>query len=369
LSFADISRSLSNKYNYILQNFSDNYFMNRETEGDYLKKLNEIYDWYKYFPVLYSRKFISDYIDRISQIKKIPENILSEIQHGFYNLVWQDKYTDWSLAAENATRIHFPDTAIFSSLHKQEIEQQVFEGIASEKYDLIFREHVSETAFRSLEKIIREKYYKKALLQQTYALYYPQKYSYMLKGTMEYYDSVIKATLIYDGNLQPATQFAIALKYKTQLHLRSTLCDTLVKHAMYLEKQRDSIFFRDPFAIIDFAEYETKYLKPLLTEQQYNGVLLQRNRTYAAANAQTDWQEMVERGLDRGFEKEETIRQITDYYIVKNDAWCRYANDKIKLWANLYAIDQEKPKALKVLDPVRWSGSTQKVNNNLQLQW
>jgi len=368
-TFEDIKKSLVNKYNYLLQSFSDNYLMNNEGSIDYVKKLGGIYDWYKYFPIFYSKKYIDDYSEKIRKIKSIPDSTLANIQHSFYNLVWQNKYNDWSLAAQNATRRHLPDTSIFSSLHRLEIEQEVAEASAIEKYNYIFRDHASEDAFKDLEKLIKEKHYKRAVLQRTYALYHPQYFKDQLRETTHHYDSVIKANLILDGSLLPTTQFAIALKFKKDLKLRPSLCDTLLQHAMYLEKQRDSILFIDPFATIDFGEYETKYLTQLLTEKEYTTVLFQKNRTYAAANAQTDWQEMVVRGLDRGFLKEEAIRQMTEFYVVKNEAWCRYANDKIRLWANLYALDQIKPKALKVLDPIRWSGSTEKSTNNLQLQW
>lgn len=369
LTLQDLRKSLSNKYNYILQHFSDNYLMNKAVANEQLQRLEGVYDHYKYYPVFYSRKFIGEFTTRISKIKSIPDNVLTAIEHDFYNLVWQNKHTDWSFAALHVTRKHFPDTAIIASLLKQEITQKAFEGTANEGYNLVYREHVSETAYKKIEKLVKEKSYKNCLLQYTYAVQYPQQFATLLKANNAYYDSVIKSSLIYDGSLLPTTQFAIALKYKNDLKLTSGLCDTLVHHAMVLEKQRDSIVFRDPFAIIDFTEYETLHLSRLLTEDQYNTLLFHKNRTYAEANAATDWKEMVVRGLDKGFIRDEAITQITEYYIMKNAAWCRYANDKIKLWANLYSLDQIKPKALKVLDPIRWSGSTEQSTNNLQLQW
>jgi len=369
LTFNDIRNSLSNKYNNILQNISDNYFVNHQAAIDRVKKLSEVYDEYKYFPLLYAGKYIDGYIEKISSIKKIPDHYLAEIKHSFYDMIWKDKYADWSLAAENSTRLHVPDTALFSSLYRPRYEQEAAAAFVTERYDIIFREHVSEEAFKDLEKLIKEKHYTEAVLRDTYSRYYPQRYNQASLANMKYYDSLIKATMIYDGSLQPATQFAIALKIKDQLGLQSGLCDTLVRHAMYLEKERDSIFLIDPFASIDFGEYESRHLSKLLTEDQYNAVLVQKNRTYAAATALTDWQEMVLRGVDRGFIKDQTIKQITDYYIVKNGAWYRYADDKIRLWANLHALDEIKPKALKVLDPMRWSGATEKTTNNQQLQW
>jgi hypothetical protein len=365
----EIKKSLINKYNYLLQSFSDNYIMNQQMAIDYVKKLGSIYDGYKYFPLVYSKKYIADYIGTIKKIKKIPDSAIAKIEHSFYNFIGEDKYTSWSHAAENATRKHMPDTIIFSALHNKEFEQQATEAAITERHSMIFTNHISAAAFEPLTQLIKKKSYVKIVLQNTYASYYPQQYNLLLRQNMKYYDSLAEAILMRDGSLQPTTQFAIALKLKTQLQLRPTLCDTLVQHAMYLATLRDSILLNDPFATIDFGNYEATYLTPLLTEEQYSSVLFQRNRTYARNNALTDWEEMIVRGLDNGFFKDETVKQMTDYYIIKNSAWCRYANDKVKLWANLYTIDQTKPKALKVLDPVRWSGATKKVNNNLQLKW
>jgi hypothetical protein len=369
LTLLDLRRSLANKYSYLLQNFSDNYLFNKEGAVASAKKLHELYDTYKYFPMFYSRKYIAQHTARIKAIRDVPEATLAAIEHSFYELIWKDKHTDWSLAARNATSLKLPDTALFSVLYRQEIQQEALEGLASERYYLIFREHVSQEAFDSVSKLVKEKFEKKVLIRQTYAAYHQHLHDWTLRETMKRYDSTIEARLVYDGSIQPTTQFAIALKYKQQLGLKPEQCDVLIKHAMHLWKQRDSIFFKDPFASIDFNEYETTYLTQILTEKQYNTVLFHKNRTYASANAAADWQEMVVRGLDRGFLKDEAITQMTDYFIAKNNAWCRYANDKVKLWANLRALEDTKPKALKVLDPVRWSGATEKAKNNLQLQW
>lgn len=369
LTFNEIRHSLSNKYNYILQNFSDNYFLNHQAAIDRVRKLSEVYDEYKYFPMLYSAKYINGYLEKISTIKKIPEKSMAEIQHTFYDMVWKDNYADWSLAAKNSARLHYPDTALFSALYGPEYTQEAAAAFATERYDMIFKDHVSEEAFHHLEKLIEAKYYTEAVARDTYDQFYPQRYNQASMANMKYYDSLITATMIYDGSLQPTSQFAIALKIKDQLDLRPGLCDTLVHHAMYLEKKRDSIFLIDPFASIDFGDYETKYLSKLLTEDQYNAVLVQKNRTYAAANALADWREMVSRGIDRGFLKDQTVKELTAFYIAKNSAWCRYADDKIRQWANLRALDDIKPKALKVLDPLRWSGATEKTTNNQQLQW
>lgn len=87
------------------------------------------------------------------------------------------------------------------------------------------------------------------------------------------------------------------------------------------------------------------------------------------ADAQSDWSEMELRGITGGFNKEETIDQLYGYYLKKNNTWKRFANDKIKQWAAMKALGDSKPEALKLLDPIRWNGSTDKAPNNLKLKW
>jgi hypothetical protein len=105
-TFNELKKSIANKYNYIFQRFSDNYFMNQQVAKDYLDKLEGVYDLYKYFPLIYSGKFIKGYIEKLASIKEIPAQKLADIEHSFYNMLWLDKYADWNLAAENATRKH-----------------------------------------------------------------------------------------------------------------------------------------------------------------------------------------------------------------------------------------------------------------------
>jgi hypothetical protein len=138
---------------------------------------------------------------------------------------------------------------------------------------------------------------------------------------------------------------------------------------MYLDARIDSIRTADPDAHIDFGAYQSAHLSQWLSDDQYNLLLSYKNRPLAIADANSDWNEMELRGLTTGLNKEDVLRQISAFYILKDNAWNRLAYDKIAQWATQRAISDSKPECLKILDPLRWNGDTTKTTNTLKLQW
>ncbi len=335
----------------------------------FAKTTARVLDMYQFFPGLYSGKYINDYLDRLSSIKALPDTTLQHIRNFFVATINKDKYADWGRAANNAAQYFLQDTAIFSKLFHSDFEKQAYELTAADSYNLIYMEGVSANAYDSVYHLVKEKNYRKAVLQYTYAWYHFHTFDSLVRQTNRYYDSAIKASLLLDGSLQPVNQFAMALKYKNLLKLDPSLTDSLLYYALYLSRQRDSILQITPYADVDFSPFESEHLSRLLTDEQYTKLLVYKNRYQAYTDAQSDWAEMELRGLSGGFDKHQVINQITDYYVIKYSIWNRLAFDKIRQWANIWSIQENKPEALKVLDPVRWNGSTVKTNNNLKLQW
>lgn len=344
-------------------------FSDKAKSNALIKAQNKKENLYNIYPALYDKKYIDDYLKKIEAITKIPDTSLQNIKASFHASISADKYLDWGKAINNAVQKYFPDTAIFSALYHSQFKKEAFELSAADYYNLINEYRVSPNAISGVFDLIKEKNYKKAVLQYTYAMYHPALFDRLVRLTTQYYDSTIKVALLLDGYMLPASQFAVALKYKNILNLRTSLIDTLLQCAIYLSKKRDSILNKDPFAVTDFGDYEAERLTNLLTEDQYTTVLSFKNRSLARHDAESDWAEMELRGITAGFDKEKTIAEITNYYIAKYNAWNRLANDKISQWAAIKVIGDNKPKALKILDPLRWGGSTQKNNNNLNLKW
>ena len=61
--------------------------------------------------------------------------------------------------------------------------------------------------------------------------------------------------------------------------------------------------------------------------------------------------------------------QLTTFYTARYSAWNRFAHDKNTQMANIRAIDDNKPQALRVLEDARWNAQPVKANNTLKLLW
>jgi hypothetical protein len=364
----NIRNSLKDKYGFIYQQYLSAAIDKQQAEVA-IRRTSRVYDSYNFYAVLYPKRFAGDYIEKVTRIRKMPDSTVQHIKQFFYNSIRSDKYEDWEQLINNATQYYFPDTALFSALYAPQFEKQAYELTAADDYNLIFLHKITRTAYDSVYGLIKEKNYKKAVLQYTYSQYHHAVFDSLTRLTTRYYDSTVEASLIRDGSLLPTTQFAMALKYKDLLQLRPGLVDTLVQEAMYLARQRDSILSIDRYAMIDFGAYEAERLNELLTEDQYNLLLTTKNRYKALVDAQADWVEMEQRGISGEFNKEETIREIADFYLLKYNTWNKLANDKLKQWETLRIIGMNRPKALQVLEPLRWAGNTDKATNNLKVKW
>jgi hypothetical protein len=368
VTYRSMKDRMANKYNFIYQNYLLNGMDKSKVEGS-IAKLAGIFDNYAFYPMLYSNKYATDYLEKLNAVKKIPDTLSQRIRAMFNGVIIANKYTDWGTAINRAAQYYCPDTAFFSTLFHADFEKQAFELSASDSYNLIKLQRVRVGAYDSVYDLIKEKNYKKAVVQYTYATYHFKQFDSLERQISHRYDSLIEATLLRNGALQSGSQFALALKYKDILGLRYSLTDSLLDQVMYLNARRDSILSIDPDAPIDFGPYEAAHLSQLLTDDQYNLLLSYKNRAQAIADANADWNEMELRGVTAGLNKDEVIRQISGFYILKYNAWNKLAYDKIALWSTQRVISESKPEVLKILDPLRWNGDTTKSANNLKLQW
>ena len=359
-----IEQWVSAKYQLIYQR----YLMNRNDIYS-ANQSSRLYDLYNFYPALYAGKYIGDYIKKLDSIKKLPDSIQLKIRNAFLNTIRNNKYADWSSALLNITRHLLPDTALFSKLYNSELKNSAIANSATDKYNLINVQHVSYNAFNGVYNLVLQKNYANALIQYTYGTDNSYIADSLIYLSSRRYDSTIKASLIRDGSLLPATQFAIALKYKDYLKLDPRLIDTLVFHAMVLAARQDSVQMRDPFVSIDFGDYESRVLSSLLTEEQYTGLLMIRNKSNAYAKARQDWVDLEKFRLTGNLNKEQTIIQIAEFYIASFSAWNRLAYDSKRQIANLRALEEIKPQILKTLEQARWNSPTEKTNNDAKVQW
>ncbi len=365
-TYTTLSHKLFDKYSLLYQHYL--FPPNATAEYYIAKSENKTYDNYNFYPPLYAERFINDFLTKISSATPIAKDMRTKIANEAEFFIRMNSNKDLNMVLMQATSHYLPDTAVFSLLYRDELQNKARELSAVDRYDLIKVQKVSVKEYEDIYNIVQTKNYIKALCAITYLPYHKKLFDSAMAQTSIHYDSLIRAKLISDGSLQPTTQFAIALKHKEELGLQPAVIDTLLSLALVTENRRDSIFGRDPYASIDNGPFESEHLTQILSDEQYTRVLFYKNKSLAEANARADWEEMKLRGLSDGLEKEQTIKEIANYYIEVYGSWSRYAHDKIKQWASMHEIDPDKPKSLKMLDTIRWSGSTKKATNNLDLK-
>jgi hypothetical protein len=359
-----IQQWVAAKYKMIYQR----YLMN-EDDSYSAKQSAGLYDLYNFYPALYAGKYIGDYIEKVNTIKKLPDSTQLKIRNAFLHAIKTDKYADWSNTLLTITRYLLPDTALFSKLYHDKLIREAIANSATDKYNLINVQHISYNAFNAVFDLVVQKNYTNALIQYTYGPDNHYIVDSLIFLTSRRYDSSIKASLIRDGSIQPGSQFAIALKYKDYLKLDPRLTDTLVFHAMQIAHWQDSVQLRDPFVWIDYGDYESRILSSLLTEEQYTGLLMIRNKSNAYLTARKAWDDLEKFNMTGGLNKDQTIIQIAEFNIAWFSAWNRMAHDKKRQTANTRALDEIKPEILKKLEQARWNATVEKPANDARLKW
>jgi hypothetical protein len=183
-------------------------------------------------------------------------------------------------------------------------------------------------------------------------------------------DSLMKVSFIKDGMLViPFSQFSIALKCKEKLSLSPLVIDSLVYYTVHLSEMFNSLMAANPYTIPEFYAYESLHLSQLLTEEQYTRFLQFKNQPTALTEANKNWAEIEKHGLNIGLNKEQSINEITAYYIKRFGNWNRYAHDGKKQYEDMLALEDTKPIILKQLDAARRKEEQENSGNNLKFQW
>jgi hypothetical protein len=183
-------------------------------------------------------------------------------------------------------------------------------------------------------------------------------------------DSLMKVSFIKDGVLiMPFSQFPIALKCKEKLSLSSRVIDSLVYYTVHLSEMYNRLMAVNPYTIPDFLAYESFHLSQLLSEEQYTRFLQLKNQPTAVAEAKKNWAELEKFDLSKGLNKEQTIDDITAYYIKRYCSWNRNAHDSNRQYAEMLSFEETKPIILKQLDAARSKDEQGNSGNNLKYQW
>jgi hypothetical protein len=349
--FASKFRNLQrNKYKRLYQQYLL-YCFNKEKLHDKIAEISQFFDSaaFTLYPILHSGKFLNNYISQIKNIKpSIADSTIGKIQNAFQVSTAKKVYIDYGQTMLDVMQHIYPDTAITAYFYKPVIERQARFLSSAEKYFLINEQHVLKNIFDSLYGLVIQKNYQQVLLEYTFGANTKWRDSVIKTSNLQY-DSVIKSSLLRNGYLISSSQFAIALKYRAKLNLRSSLTDTLLQHAMYISTRNDSIKIAKPFAEPNFKSYEAKWLNILLSEEQYTMLLTLKNSSQAHLIADEDWGNMEIWKITNGFNKEATVKELYAYRLAELNICNRLAHDKIKQHANLKVLKEAEPRALKIL--------------------
>ncbi len=150
------------------------------------------------------------------------------------------------------------------------------------------------------------------------------------------------------------SQFAIGIRYKDTLDLSPMQVTTIMAYIDSL-KQMKSQYYATAKRSLDTRAFESAHLAEILTNQQYGQLLIYKNKGKAGFFAEQDWVEVHERGLDSIYTKEVAVKDLFDYYLIREAISNRFQHDPIKQKAEMREIYATRPQVLRSLEKARRS--------------
>jgi hypothetical protein len=311
-----------------------------------------------------SRKFIEEKSKLIAGLSPTNKELLV---NKFIHSVYLHPELNYSDNLLTALRFVTTDPQVYQSLFNIEIENRAsiesLRTIAKMRSEKL----VTSEGGRFLQPIIARKEKELAAVSISTT---NRKIADSLYASIEQkYKPLEDSILTRDGSGIPVSHISVALQYKKPLALREGQIDSLVTLAIIHKNMRDSFLAKDPLGKFDSKAFESSNLSSLLSEHQYNKVLIIKNRPIAESDAEKDWDEIKLRGLSANFSKEIALKKLTDYYLAKWCAYYRYGHDKLLQLANVKAIENAMPSELRSLRAARKQNNVLAAQNSLQYQW
>jgi len=147
------------------------------------------------------------------------------------------------------------------------------------------------------------------------------------------------------------TQFGMAIKMRTKLHLRDGQVDSLIGKADEMAEKISLCKINPDAGFFDAPAFESEHLSKMLSERQYNDLLVAKNRESSDLQARYDWHDMEELGLTNKFGRDSTLKKLMTYYLLKAHIKDCYAHEKEK--QALYLKSLRMPYPLVVLREAR----------------
>jgi hypothetical protein len=333
----------------VLLQFSDAATQEKQL-GLVLSKYDSLIE--KYIHAASSSSFLKEKMKVLNSIKPLSEKEQSSLTNRFLTLCAKHPDKSFTDNFEEALPAVLTDTTYYAFLYKEEIGKRAASNANMSAGYLIRKNRITKEGMNSIYPVMLEREKVLATLSAAYPLYTKAKDS-LITQVNTHYDSLIDVALMRDGATLPNSQFAIAIQYRRALELTGAQVDSLLAKAVLLKKSKEEFSKEDPFGKYDSKAFESEHMTRILTEDQYSKVLLIKNKSQAKGEAEQDWKELEQRGLSAEYNKENTLKQLNNYYLAKWCAYYRYGNDKIKQSANVKSIEEKAPKALKALKAAR----------------
>jgi hypothetical protein len=140
-----------------------------------------------------------------------------------------------------------------------------------------------------------------------------------------------------DSQFGKAIQIGQNLNLKDSQYLQLINSSRELKSKMiYSKSHPDSGFFDRP-------AFESEKLAQILSEKQYNELLVSLNLDDCIQKAKYAWYDIKNMGLSKKFNPDSTFKNITMYYMLREHITSRYAYEKEKRAQMLGALKTPEP--------------------------
>jgi hypothetical protein len=254
----------------------------------------------------------------------------------------------------------------------QKITEQVYADFTAPIISKIYEKVISKVQLSAASQIFLANAYKEQYEQEIYSLKnniltsinlkrYRDSSDYTIEEKLKkvltpteikLYDSAIVATRdfatpVFDNTILPDaemnSQFGIAMKYKNLLRLRNTQIDSIKNFAIALKSKIVFTKANPDSGFFDKAAFESENLSKVLNDNQYLVLLNEKNKVQSEIQARYLWHALTEKGLHKKFNKEQSLKELIIYYIIRANFTDRFANEKQRRNIMIKALKLPEP--------------------------
>jgi hypothetical protein len=320
-----------------------------------------------YISIAASNAFISKKIAMLDGIRPLAPGERTMLTDGFISLCLLRKDLSFSDNFTDAMKQALKDTVYYAAIYKDAVEKAVRLHFNSDAKTMMAGGQLTKDEFQSVSPLVFNKERALALIGYAYS---DNEKDNLLERTAQRYDSLIGLTLLRGGASMSKSAFSAAVRNRKTLNLSDGQVDTLMMKAAAMDQLKKDPGYRTASGEKFSAKvYESEQMPWILTDDQYNQLLILLNQDQALTWAKGDWEELRKRSLTDDYDSAVVIKQIYNYDLVQLMAKQRYANDPVQLNAALTSSNETAPAALSRLKTARRRATLAANSNNDNYKW